>query len=232
MASVPAGAARADITDAAVDALRRYGNEDTHYYSHEYVLPLAERLVAIAPGAALPRRHRAERHRGGRDRGAVHAPRDRPPDRDRVHGRLPRGSRHRRRDRRRDERPLVRLPGVDARVRARAVPEPVPHAVHGARRRHGRRHGRLPARPPAAPRRRPARGGRVRDRARDGLGRLRRAARDVLAGAHRPLPRVRLPAVRRRGEDRVRPDRHDVRGASASASSPTSWRSASRWAAA
>jgi 4-aminobutyrate aminotransferase-like enzyme len=50
MASVPAGAARADITDAAVDALRRYGNEDTHYYSHEYVLPLAERLVAIAPG--------------------------------------------------------------------------------------------------------------------------------------------------------------------------------------
>jgi 4-aminobutyrate aminotransferase-like enzyme len=51
MASVPVGAARADITDAAVDALRRYGNEDTHYYSHEYVLPLAERLVAIAPGA-------------------------------------------------------------------------------------------------------------------------------------------------------------------------------------
>ena len=51
MASVPVGAARADITDAAVEALRRYGNEDTHYYSHEYVLPLAERLVAIAPGA-------------------------------------------------------------------------------------------------------------------------------------------------------------------------------------
>ena len=40
MASVPAGAARADITDAAVDALRRYGNEDTHFYSNEYVLPL------------------------------------------------------------------------------------------------------------------------------------------------------------------------------------------------
>ena len=51
MASVPAGSARADVTDAAIDALRRYGNEDTHYYSHEYVLPLAERLVAIAPGA-------------------------------------------------------------------------------------------------------------------------------------------------------------------------------------
>jgi 4-aminobutyrate aminotransferase-like enzyme len=50
MASVPAGAARADVTEAAVEALRRYGNEDTHYYSHEYVLPLAERLIALAPG--------------------------------------------------------------------------------------------------------------------------------------------------------------------------------------
>jgi 4-aminobutyrate aminotransferase-like enzyme len=51
MASVPVGAAHADITEAAVEALRRYGNEDTHYYSHEFVLPLAERLVAVAPGA-------------------------------------------------------------------------------------------------------------------------------------------------------------------------------------
>ncbi len=51
MASVPVGAARADITEAAVEALRRYGNEDTHFYSHEYVLPLAERLIAIAPGS-------------------------------------------------------------------------------------------------------------------------------------------------------------------------------------
>ena len=51
MASVPVGAVRADITEAAVEALRRYGNEDTHYYPHEYVLPLAERLLAIAPGS-------------------------------------------------------------------------------------------------------------------------------------------------------------------------------------
>jgi 4-aminobutyrate aminotransferase-like enzyme len=50
MASVPAGAARPDVTEAAVEALRRYGNEDTHFYSHEYVLPLAERLIALAPG--------------------------------------------------------------------------------------------------------------------------------------------------------------------------------------
>jgi len=51
MASVPVGAGRADITDAAIEALKRYGNEDTHYFSHEYVLPLAERLIEIAPGA-------------------------------------------------------------------------------------------------------------------------------------------------------------------------------------
>lgn len=50
MASVPLGSARVDITDAAVDELRRYGNEDTHFFSHEFVLPLAERLLAIAPG--------------------------------------------------------------------------------------------------------------------------------------------------------------------------------------
>jgi 4-aminobutyrate aminotransferase-like enzyme len=51
MASVPLGAGRADITEAAIEALRRYGNEDTHYFSHEYVLPLAERLIDIAPGS-------------------------------------------------------------------------------------------------------------------------------------------------------------------------------------
>ena len=51
MASVNLGAARADITDAAVEALRRYGNEDAHYFSHEYVLPLAEKLIEIAPGS-------------------------------------------------------------------------------------------------------------------------------------------------------------------------------------
>jgi 4-aminobutyrate aminotransferase-like enzyme len=49
MASVPFGSARADITDAAVAAMRRYGMEDTHFFSHEHVLPLAERLIAAAP---------------------------------------------------------------------------------------------------------------------------------------------------------------------------------------
>jgi 4-aminobutyrate aminotransferase-like enzyme len=49
MASVPLGASRPDVTKAAVEALRRYGNEDTHFYSHEFVLPLAEKLLELAP---------------------------------------------------------------------------------------------------------------------------------------------------------------------------------------
>ena len=51
MASVPLGAARPDITEAAVEALRRYGNEDTHYFAHEYVLPLAEALIRLTPSS-------------------------------------------------------------------------------------------------------------------------------------------------------------------------------------
>jgi 4-aminobutyrate aminotransferase-like enzyme len=49
MASVPLGAAHAGITEVAVEALRRYGVEDAHFYSHEFLLPLAEKLLAIAP---------------------------------------------------------------------------------------------------------------------------------------------------------------------------------------
>ncbi len=33
-----------------MEALRRYGNEDTHYFANEYVLPLVEKLLAVAPG--------------------------------------------------------------------------------------------------------------------------------------------------------------------------------------
>jgi len=49
MASVPLGAANKRITDAAVDALRTTGLEDAHFYAHEYMLPLAEQLLAVAP---------------------------------------------------------------------------------------------------------------------------------------------------------------------------------------
>lgn len=49
MASVPLGAARHDVTEAAVEALRRYGNEDAHFYTHEFMPELAEKLLEIAP---------------------------------------------------------------------------------------------------------------------------------------------------------------------------------------
>ncbi len=48
-ASVPIGACRGDVTDAAVDVLRRYGNEDSHSLASELMAPLAERLLAVAP---------------------------------------------------------------------------------------------------------------------------------------------------------------------------------------
>ena len=49
MASVPLGSARTDITDTAVEAMRRYGMEDAHFYTHGFMLPLAEKLLAAAP---------------------------------------------------------------------------------------------------------------------------------------------------------------------------------------
>ena len=49
MASVPLGAANQRVMDAAVDALRMTGLEDAHFYAHEYMLPLAEQLLAVAP---------------------------------------------------------------------------------------------------------------------------------------------------------------------------------------
>ncbi len=48
-ASVPLGACRADIVDDAVEALRRYGNEDSHTMVNELTVRLAERLLEIAP---------------------------------------------------------------------------------------------------------------------------------------------------------------------------------------
>jgi 4-aminobutyrate aminotransferase-like enzyme len=48
-ASVPFGSGRADVTEAAVDALRRYGNEDTHGQANAFVVPLAEALLSVAP---------------------------------------------------------------------------------------------------------------------------------------------------------------------------------------
>ena len=51
-ASVPLGACHPRLLEAAVGAMRRYGNEDTHVLTREYVAPLAERLLQLAPPAA------------------------------------------------------------------------------------------------------------------------------------------------------------------------------------
>ena len=48
-ASVPLGAGREDLLEPAIEALKRYGNEDSHALPSELMLPLAERLLSIAP---------------------------------------------------------------------------------------------------------------------------------------------------------------------------------------
>jgi 4-aminobutyrate aminotransferase-like enzyme len=50
-ASVPLGAARADLVDAAAEAMRRYGNEDSHALASELMLPLARKLLEITPAS-------------------------------------------------------------------------------------------------------------------------------------------------------------------------------------
>ncbi len=50
-ASVPIGAAREDLIDAAVAAMRRVGNEDAHALMTAAHFELAERLVALAPAS-------------------------------------------------------------------------------------------------------------------------------------------------------------------------------------
>jgi 4-aminobutyrate aminotransferase-like enzyme len=50
-ASVPLGAGREEILAPAIDALRRFGNEDTHALASELTAELGERLLAIAPSS-------------------------------------------------------------------------------------------------------------------------------------------------------------------------------------
>jgi 4-aminobutyrate aminotransferase-like enzyme len=49
-ASVPLGACREELVAAAVDAIGRFGNEDSHALANPAMVELAERLIAIAPG--------------------------------------------------------------------------------------------------------------------------------------------------------------------------------------
>ena len=48
-ASVPLGACREDLIDPVIEALRRYGNEDSHSLTSELMAPLAEQLLELAP---------------------------------------------------------------------------------------------------------------------------------------------------------------------------------------
>lgn len=48
-ASIPLGAGREDLIGPLVETLRRVGNEDSHGVASDVILPLAEKLIAIAP---------------------------------------------------------------------------------------------------------------------------------------------------------------------------------------
>jgi len=48
-ASVPIGAGRAELVTPAAEAMLSFGNEDSHAVFHELMLPLATRLLEIAP---------------------------------------------------------------------------------------------------------------------------------------------------------------------------------------
>ena len=50
-ASVPLGAGREELLEPAIEALRRFGNEDSHALASRLTAELGERLLAIAPGA-------------------------------------------------------------------------------------------------------------------------------------------------------------------------------------
>jgi 4-aminobutyrate aminotransferase-like enzyme len=50
-ASVPLGACHPRFVEAVTTAIQRFGNEDSHVFTTEYVAPLAERLTELAPSS-------------------------------------------------------------------------------------------------------------------------------------------------------------------------------------
>lgn len=48
-ASVPMGAGRTEIVEPAAAALQSFGNEDSHAVFHKWMLPLAQRVLSLAP---------------------------------------------------------------------------------------------------------------------------------------------------------------------------------------
>ncbi len=212
-ASVPLGAGRPEVLKAAIDGaqdLRQRGLARARLGTDGRARREAAR---DQPGEHHPLRHRPQRHRGGRDRDQDDAPRDGTAGDPRLPRLLPRRVHADRRPWRRVRRDRPRPSRARPRVRPRPVSESLPLAVsRPATRRHRRRDGRLPPRPRPLPRARPVRGRRGHDRAGARLGRMHQAAGLVLAGARRPLRRARLAALRRRGQDRLRPLGQAARG--------------------
>ena len=76
-ASVPLGAGREELIAPAVEALRRFGNEDSHALASELTAELGERLLAIAPPerrAASTSRSTAPRRSRSRSRSCAGRP--------------------------------------------------------------------------------------------------------------------------------------------------------------
>ena len=185
-ASVPLGAGRgaARAGDRRASEVR---NEDSHALASELMAELGERLLAAAPGSLTRYDIRPERDRGGRDRGQDDAPRDRPAGHPRLPRRLPRRVDH---DGawRRGRRDLERAARPGTRLRPRALPIPTERrfAIRGPAGAATRPSTTSPT-TCCSTRSTPPTSGGCRHRAGAGLGRVR-AARLVLARAHRPLP--------------------------------------------
>ena len=210
MASVPFGAARPDVVEPVIEALRRYGSEDTHYYSNEYVLPLAEELLRVAPDGmtrvdialngteAVETAIRFMRRATGRPivigfMGGYHGEAGTAGAIGAETSDLSFGYR-------------ALMPGFAH------VPYPNAYRTPFTARPGGTGDGTVDyIRDHSCITRSSARGGGVRDRARARQRWVRRPARRVLDRPRRSVPRVRLPPLRRRGEVGVRTDGTPVR---------------------
>ena len=192
------------VVEAAQAQLERFSHTDFTIVPYEVYVDLAERLTELAPvrkpgeGRVLQRRNR-----GGRELGQVRARAHGPPGGDRVRGRVPRPHAALAVAHVEDASVQGRPRAVRAGDLPRAVPAGVPRAFdrRGAQRARARVHraGRPGAR----------RGDRRRAGA--GRGRLPSCAAGVPRGAAADLRRARDRPRRRRGADRLRPHRADVR---------------------
>ncbi len=206
--SVPLGAAREDLIEPAVAAMRAIGNEDAHGLTSPPFFELAERILAIAPDKIT----RVDISLNGTEavETAIRMMR-RATGRPIILGFL--GGYH-------GESTTTAALGAETGDISQVERALVPGFVHapypnpyrspfGPPRagRHRRCDRRLHPRPPALPPRRARPRRRRRHRAGARVRRLRRSAGHVLDRADRALRGVRLAALRRRGQERLRPRR-------------------------